>query len=70
MSANVGGLDRLVRIVIAVVAVIGAIALGFGSVWAWVLVVVAAILLVTSVVGFCPLYRLIGASTRRARSGA
>ncbi|MFN8170934.1 MAG: DUF2892 domain-containing protein [Candidatus Nanopelagicales bacterium] len=65
MNTNTSNVDRVIRVVIAIAAVAGAIALGFGSVWAWVLVVVAAIMLVTAAVGFCPLYRVFGVSTCR-----
>ena len=58
---NEGTADRIVRLVIAVAAVIGAVALG--GVAAIVLGVVAAIMLVTAAVGFCPLYRIVGFST-------
>ena len=60
---NMGSLDRVLRIVVALVlaylaatgVVVGGIAVG-----AWV---VAAIFLVTSLIGFCPAYRLIGVDT-------
>jgi mannose/fructose/N-acetylgalactosamine-specific phosphotransferase system component IID len=66
MSANESGLDRVIRLAIAVAAVIGAFAAGAGSVLGIVLFVVAAIMLVTAAVGFCPLYRLFGLSTNKA----
>ncbi len=58
--------DRLVRIVLGIV--LGAVALG-GAVTAplsYLAVVVAAIALVTGIVGFCPLYALLRVSTRSA----
>jgi hypothetical protein len=66
MEKNTNGVDRIVRVIIAIVAVVGAAAVGFGSVGAWILLVVAGIMLVTAAVGFCPLYRIFGISTRRA----
>jgi hypothetical protein len=68
MGKNTNGVDRIVRIVIAIAAVVGAAALGFGTVGAWILLVVAAIMVVTAAVGFCPLYRLFGISSNRARA--
>ena len=68
MGRNENGIDRIIRVVIAIAAVIGAAALGFGTVWAWILLVVAAVMLVTAVVGFCPLYRVFGLSTFKARA--
>lgn len=63
MTRNMGSLDRVVRLVAAVVLVVGALLAGAGTTLGVVLLVVAAVLAVTSAVGFCPLYRLIGVST-------
>lgn len=57
MQLNVGGIDRIARIV-AGVALIAWAVLG-GPVWAWVGVVPLA----TGLIGFCPLYPLIGINT-------
>lgn len=63
MHTNESALDRVVRVVVAVAAVVAAAVVGFGSVLAWVLLAVAAIMLITAITGFCPLYRLVGIST-------
>jgi len=68
MTRNESGLDRIIRVVIAIAAVAGAAAVGFGSVGAWILLVVAGIMLVTAVTGFCPLYRVFGVSTCKVRA--
>lgn len=68
MTKNESSIDRIIRLVIAVVALGAAFAIGFPSVGAWVLVVVAAIMLVTAAVGFCPLYRIFGMSTCKVPS--
>ena len=65
MISNVSGVDRIVRVVIAIAAVIGAFAVGASSVLGIILFVVAAIMLITAAVGFCPLYRLFGLSTKK-----
>ncbi|MEM6766244.1 MAG: DUF2892 domain-containing protein [Bacteroidota bacterium] len=66
MQANVGTIDRIVRILLAL-AVAG---LYFGGIIsgtvAIVLLVVGGILLVTGTVKFCPLYRILGASTAKS----
>ena len=54
MAKNVGGADRVIRIILGVIL----LALGiwyFGGVWQWVSGIVGAIFLLTSVVSFCPL---------------
>lgn len=63
MGKNESALDRGVRVVIAVVAAVVAFAVGAGSVLGIVLLVVAAIMLATAAVGFCPLYKIFGINT-------
>lgn len=62
MKANVGGVDKLLRIVVGV-ALIAWAATG-GPVWAWIGVVP----LLTGVFNFCPLYAALGMSTCKSRS--
>lgn len=60
MERNMGTLDRIVRsVLIAPAALVGAYVLGFGTAAGIALVVVAALMLVTSAVGYCPLYALL-----------
>lgn len=68
MKRNEGSVDRLLRVVIAVAAVAGSAAVGFGTVWGIVLLVVAAVMGVTALTGFCPLYAVLGISTCPVRS--
>jgi hypothetical protein len=68
MSVNMGSIDRLVRaVVIAPVAIVVAVVVGIGSVAGIVLLALAAVMLATSAVGFCPLYRALGIDTRPSR---
>ena len=62
MKANVGGVDKVLRIVVGVALVAWA-ATG-GPVWAWVGVVP----LLTGLFNFCPLYALLGMSTCKVKS--
>lgn len=64
MKQNIGNPDRIVRIVLAVLLAAGAWMSGFGTVGGIILLVLAAVMLVTSAVGFCPLYAPFGFSTR------
>jgi hypothetical protein len=68
MQTNESTADRAIRLVIAIAAVAGAFAVGAGSVVGVILFVVAAIMLVTAAVGFCPLYRVFGLSTCKVPS--
>ncbi|MBK1612621.1 hypothetical protein CKO44_03970 [Rubrivivax gelatinosus] len=58
MKSNVGGIDRILRIVLGL-ALIAMTLAGFIGVWGWIGVVP----LLTGAIGFCPLYPLIGFNT-------
>jgi hypothetical protein len=58
MSPNMSSLDRGLRALVGLVVIVVAVAIGAGSFAGIVLFAVAAVLLATSAVGFCPLYRL------------
>lgn len=64
MKQNVGRVDRFVRAGLAVLFVVAAGAVGFGSIGGIVLLVLAAMMAVTSAVAFCPLYGPLKISTR------
>jgi hypothetical protein len=57
MKLNVGGIDRILR-VLAGLGLVGWAAMG-GPVWAWIGVVPLA----TGSIGFCPAYPLLGMNT-------
>jgi hypothetical protein len=61
MKLNVGGIDRILRIVVGLALV--AWALMGGPVWAWIGIVPLG----TGAVGFCPLYPILGLSTCPAK---
>ena len=67
MTPNMSSLDRGIRAVIAIAAIGAAVALGAGSVAGIVLLGAAAVLLATSAIGFCPLYRLLRFDSRGHR---
>jgi hypothetical protein len=65
MSRNMSNLDRGLRsFLIAPVAIILAVVVGAGSIGGILLFALAAIMLGTSAVGFCPLYTLLHLDTR------
>lgn len=64
MKQNMGNTDRIVRIALAVLLTIGAWMAGFGTVGGIILLVLAVVMLVTSVVAICPLYLPFGFSTK------
>jgi hypothetical protein len=63
MKPNMGGIDRIIRIVVAaVVAVLYFNGTLTGTVGI-VALVLAAVFVLTSLVSFCPLYTLVGLNT-------
>jgi hypothetical protein len=58
MKLNVGGIDRILRIVVGL-ALIGATLAGMLPVWGWIGVVP----LLTGIFKFCPAYMLLGMNT-------
>ena len=63
MQTNVGSTDRIIRALVGIAALIGAVALGIGTGGGISLLIVGGIMVVTAAVGFCPLYRVMGMST-------
>jgi len=64
MKNNMSSIDRLVRGVVGVVVVLLYFMDVVGGTWGVVLLILAAILILTSFVGFCPLYTIFGINTR------
>jgi Protein of unknown function (DUF2892) len=65
MARNMSNLDRGLRsFIVAPIAIVVAVLIGAGSIGGIVLLALAAIMLATSAVGFCPLYTLFHLNTR------
>ncbi|WP_206454363.1 YgaP family membrane protein [Aurantimonas marina] len=67
-TANVGTADRVVRILLGIALAAYAYT-SLASPWSWVAYAVAAILILTALVRFCPAYALFGASTSGKSGG-
>ena len=63
MKQNVGSLDRIIRLVIAAVLALLYYLNILSGIWGNVLLVIGALLLVTAIFGFCPLYSLLRINT-------
>ena len=67
-TANVGTPDRIIRLILGAILIalplFGGVAIT-GSWLAWAAPVVGVILAATAFVAFCPIYRVLGLSTRR-----
>lgn len=62
MGKNESLLDRGIRVVIAAVAVVLGVYV-LSGVWSAVAYIVAAVMVVTAIVGICPLYKVFGVNT-------
>ncbi|WP_428407847.1 YgaP family membrane protein [Hyphococcus sp.] len=68
MKANMGTADRLIRLIVAGVIAYLYFTGAVTGLAATVLAVIAAAFVLTSLVGFCPLYAPFGLSTRKKRA--
>ncbi|HKJ08373.1 MAG TPA: DUF2892 domain-containing protein [Gammaproteobacteria bacterium] len=64
MGKNVGGIDRAIRIIIGL-GLIALVFVGPQTPWGWI----GIIPLATALIGWCPLYSLIGVKTCPASGG-
>lgn len=71
MKRNMGTIDRLVRgFVVAPAAIAWAATVDWSGVWAVVALASAGVMLFTALVGFCPLYAMLGIDTTGRRRTA
>lgn len=69
LRQNESVLDRTLRAIIGIALIVVTVT-ALSGVWQIIAGIVAAILLVTAAVGFCPLYALLHISTKSARRAA
>ncbi len=65
MKRNMGTLDRIIRTIIAAVIIVLYLTGQISGTAAIVLGIIAIIFLMTSLIGFCPIYVPFGISTRK-----
>lgn len=68
MKKNMGGTDRMIRIVIAIIAAILYFTGTVPGTLGIILLVVAGVFLLTSFLNFCPLYTVLGINTKKKDS--
>lgn len=56
MTPNMGNIDRIIRVVVALVVAVLIVTNVLSGVWAWIAGILAVVFLATSAIGFCPLY--------------
>ena len=67
MKKNMGGLDRIIRFVVAIVVGILYFAGILQGTLGYVLLALSGIFVVTSFASFCPLYALVGLNTCKVK---
>jgi Inner membrane protein YgaP-like, transmembrane domain len=67
MKKNMGSVDKVIRILIALVIVILYFTHAISGTLAVVLLIVAGIFVVTSLIGFCPIYFPFGINTGKKK---
>ena len=60
MEKNMALWDRVIRIIVAIIFLWLAITNGG---WYWILGIIGIVFIVTSAIGFCPLYKILGFKT-------
>ncbi len=68
MKKNMGSPDRIIRILAAIVFAVLYFTGTVTGTWGIVLLVLGGVFVLTSFVGFCPLYSLVGMNTCPAKS--
>ena len=63
MKTNMGGADRVIRVILAAVFAILFFTGTVTGTWGVVLLVLGGVFLATSVISFCPLYAIFGINT-------
>lgn len=67
MKRNMGKIDKIVRFTIAIVIALLVYYRVIEDALSYILLTVAAVFVLTSLTGFCPLYGLFGLNTCKAR---
>ena len=67
MKKNMGGLDKAIRLVVAVVLAVLYFTNTITGTFALIAVIAAAIFTLTSIISFCPLYTLLGINTCKVK---
>jgi hypothetical protein len=67
MKKNVGSVDKVVRILIALIVVILFFTNVISGVVGIILLIVAGVIVLTSIISFCPLYWPFGLSTEKKK---
>lgn len=63
MKKNVGSVDRIIRLILAALFILLFVFKSVTGIFGYIMLILAFILIVTSLVNFCPLYAIFGIKT-------
>ncbi|MDX8413046.1 MAG: DUF2892 domain-containing protein [Mariprofundales bacterium] len=63
MNANLGSVDRIIRLILGLSLIAAGVVAGYQEPWNWVALGVGAVMAITASIKFCPAYALIGVNT-------
>jgi hypothetical protein len=63
MKKNMGNIDRIIRIVLALIVIVLYLSNIISGTLAIILLIISGIFILTSLISFCPLYILLGINT-------
>jgi phosphotransferase system glucose/maltose/N-acetylglucosamine-specific IIC component len=69
MKKNMGSLDRILRVLIALIIVVLYFTGIISGIWAIILLVLSGVFILTSLISTCPLYLPFGISTSKTETG-
>jgi hypothetical protein len=67
MKKNMGSADKIIRLLIAAIIIVLFLTKVVVGVYAYVLLALAAVFILTSLVSFCPLYAIFGIKTCKTK---
>lgn len=67
MKTNVGTIDRMIRLVLGIIMVVLYFSETITGTLGYVLMAVGIVFVITSMIGFCPLYAIVGLNTCPAK---
>jgi len=70
MKKNMGSIDRIVRVIIAAILIVLSLAGVVSGTLSYILLAASGIFLLTSLIGFCPLYTICGLNSCKIKRTA
>jgi len=68
MEKNEGTVDRVIRVILGFILIIGPVQIGLSGPLAIIVMLIGLILLITGTIGYCGLYTVIGINTLKKKS--